>query len=280
MLTAYYDLDKSPPTYDIVAFLSAVEQERIRRREDGGKIVFLPGTKDGFRNDKFWPYTIEGRQHMLDHVAIPMARMLPGFTVEMGHRQPAHAERGSIGYGQAMYGLAIQVAAMRDGIRPLRVSEASVIDPRLVTITLREAEHWPQRNSNIGEWLKAARTIRNSGYRVVVIRDEIQSDSEFGEVTYPLASRNLEARGCMYLSSVCNLFVNNGPAWFSMALDATVLMFKPTIEGVFHTCSAAYFRECGIPTGGQIPGAPNHQRIVWEDDTAENIIAAFEGLEI
>jgi hypothetical protein len=86
----------------------------------------------------------------------------------------------------------------------------------------------------------------------------------------------LEFRANLYRSAECNLFVSNGPAWFALALDAPVLMLKPTVEGLMSTCSASYFRDCGLPEGGQIPGSPAYQRIVWAPDTRANIVAAFD----
>lgn len=284
MLTAYYDLACSPPTYDIVAFLCEVERARIERGAEKVSIQILPGPAGGFRRDKFWPCSVDERQKMLDHVAAPMARMLPSIAqVAIWKHRPPDVAPKSIGYGASLYGLRVQVDAMKSGIRPLRpTSPLSEGWPnyqygnRLVTITLREAEHWPQRNSNVSAWRDAAQAIGAVGFDVLVIRDTLYADELLWKVTTcPQASRDLECRANLYRAAVCNLFVNNGPAWFAMALDAPVLMLRPTVEGVMHTCSAAYFRECGIEPGGQIPSAPSYQRIVWANDSTENIVRAF-----
>ena len=280
MLTAYYDLWTSPPTYDIVAFLCAVERERIRRGEDGVSINIIPGHVGGFRRDKFWPFTIAERQAMLDKVAAPMARMLPSAKeVAIWTKRPQRKADWSIGWMLSLYGLRLQVECMREGIRPLCSVEPWTQDPSLVTITLREAAHWPERNSNVQAWVEAAKRIEYLGFNVVVVRDTLHCDADefLPEVVQSFqASTVLECRARLYRSAACNLVVNNGPAWFAIALDAPVLMLKPTVEGVMRTCSAAYFQECGIPPGGQIPGAPDYQQIAWQDDTADNIVAAFQ----
>jgi hypothetical protein len=280
MLTCYYDLGKCPPTYDIVASLCHFEQVRIDRGEQTGKIIFIAGPNQGFRFDEFWPFTIQERHKMLANVAIPMARMLPKFTVEF-QDGPCSAVKGSIGYGQRRYGLNVLVAAMTNGIRPL-VSPRSLEDAgilkysNIVTMTLRECEHWPERNCDLVEWSVAAKELQIMGFEVIIIRDTLHANDIFSYIeTCPNASHNIDFRANVYKLAYRNLFVNNGPAWFAMALDAPVIMLKPTIEGLMRTCSKEYFAQCGIPEGEQIPNAPTYQQLVWEDDTTENIVAAF-----
>lgn len=280
MLTAYYDLAVCPPTYDIVAFLCAAERERLRGKEDRLSIEILPGPKDGFRDDKFWPYGREALEAVLHHIAMPMAAMLPsgGRDVVLRQARPERPSANAIGLGQRLYGTKTFMECMAVGIRPLRATGKPMPrNPRLVTITLREAEHWPERNSNVPEWLAAAQAIRGRGYLVTIVRDTCKADVPFGDFGIdPQAARHLSARARLYESAVCNLFVNNGPAWMAMALDAAVLMFKPTVENLMPTCSAKFFAACGVPTRGQIPGAPAYQRLVWREDTADAIVEAFE----
>ena len=281
VLTAYYDLAFSPASYDVVAFLLAAENWR---RENGGgplRIEILPGPNDGFRCDRFWPYTIPERQQMLDKVVLPMCSMLPDSeVVAPGNNRPWKAPGLSMGYNEPCYGLALQVQMLARGIRPLRPwSGVDLIRKPIVTITLREADHWPERNSNVPEWLAAAGEIERQGYAVTIIRDTLRAGSDYID-NRPIkhsvhAARNLMARAQVYRAAVCNLFVNNGPAWFALALDAPVLMLKPTVENLMPTCSAEYFRACGIQN--QIPWAPDHQRLVWAEDTTENILSAFCG---
>lgn len=278
MLTAYYDLQFSPPTYDVVAALSLFEVERRAKcPDDPLHVVFVPGSNGGFRRDRFWPQSIPMRELMRDRVAVPMAKMMPTTSVEVLQYRPNKIAPNSIGFGQSLYGLAVHVKALAAGIRPLRAPLTPRRNPKLITITLRECEHWPQRNSNVNAWLSAAIAIRERGYDVVIVRDAAMADAGFGDFTIrPDVSRDLERRAQFYRSAICNLGVNNGPVWFAIALDAPVLMLKPTVEGVMHTCSAKYFQECGIEPGGQIPNSPDYQRIVWADDAADNIVQAFD----
>lgn len=275
-LTAYYDLSVCPPTYDVVAFLQWAESERIERKAEGLEIVILPGPNDGFRNDTLWPHSIAERRALLDRVVVPMCELLPGASVRVAETREAPVA-GSIGHGEYRIGTAVQVEAMRKGVRPLDAGVPVAFEPELVTITLRECEHWPERNSNLQGWMSFARNARRKGYRVVVVRDTLKADEPFGEcITSPEASRDLHARARLYEAAVCNLFVNNGPAWLSLALDARTLIVKPTVEGAGPCFGKDYFRRCGIAPGGEIPGAPSWQKIAWATDLDINIWAAFE----
>jgi hypothetical protein len=206
-----------------------------------------------------------------------MAKLLPSAEVEVRTDRP-QPELNSIGFKAKRYGLAVQISAMKDGFRPLRVvdPDPSVRWIKLVTITLREAAHWPARNSDLKAWVAAAQEIRKKGFQVIVIRDALRADEPLEDLlTAPLASVDLNHRARLYSAAVCNLFVNNGPAWFSLALDAPTLIVKPTLSNTSIPCiSDTYFRNCGLPPGSQ-PPCP-HQRIAWKMDTAGNILQAFD----
>jgi hypothetical protein len=274
--TAYYDLEKCPASYDVVSFLLHVERERLRRGEDRVEINIIPGPELGFRKDNLWPRSVDERRRLLHRVVVPMCRMLPGSSVTVyGERPPEEA--GSIGYGEYSMPFKRFVAGYAQGIRPFRCPPLSAPQD-YITITLREAEHHPQRNSRTEEWIKAARTMMDMGYSVVVVRDTTMADvSLAGITTSPTAAYSLDVRAALYGAAACNLFVSNGPAWFAMALDAPVLMLRPATEGIGTLYSAAGLERMGIPAGGQIPGAPVYQRLVWEEDTADAILLAFQG---
>lgn len=287
MLTGYYDLAKCPPTYDVVSFLLALEQERIRRGEESIEIDILPGPVGGFRDDNLWPRSIEMRRHLLNKIVVPMCGMLPSCRRVTVHEGRPPKAKPSVGYG--LYSMQFKnfVHAIESGIRPLCHNSQFNYDPSLVTLTLRECEHWPERNSKVDEWVKAAIAIRSMGRntRVRIVRDARMADqliyipptsAAMPEITtVPDASHDLETRAKLYRSAACNIFVSNGPAWFAMAIDAPALILRPATEGTHRLAGSANMRRNGIPYGGQIRGSPSHQRLVWEDDIAANIVDAF-----
>lgn len=276
MFHAYYDLGCSPPTFDVVSFLCEVERERLARAEEEVTIHIIPGPKNGFRDDGFWPFDAEERRKMLTNVVCPLVRMLPSASVEIDTDRPGEG----FGLNESRYGLPYQVRACADGVRPLRATPPEAYSgPRrepYVTVTLREAEHWPQRNSRLSEWLKAASHFRECGYQVIFVRDTLNAIDEIpGESASPFAARSIACRGMLYSGAALNMGVASGPMSMALAMDVPTLMFRPTCEGLAPQFSASAFFNAGVPPGGQFPGMPKHQRLVWCEDTTEAIVAAF-----
>ena len=332
------DLGQMIPAYDVVGRLCLFEHERVRRGESQIDIVIKPGPADGFRSPKFWPYTREACERMMQQVVIPICRLLP--TVRSiiylgdGPRQTQRlwcgatraapsgcgwfssvrrgafdavpvpippdafseiaATRDAFGLdGLPALGLADQI---RSGVRPLR---AHIMPPGgqysdLVTITLREAQHWPSRNSNVSEWIKAAVVLRRLGLRVVFVRDILKAgwpiprtrDLEFDAgclidaaegapfETAPCASIDIPSRAYLYASARFNMGVNNGPMWLAAAMDLPTMIMRPLDDGP-NLCKAGYFVRSGIPSqDGTIPGMPN-VTIGWGTDSVENILRTF-----
>jgi hypothetical protein len=142
-------------------------------------------------------------------------------------------------------------------------------------MTLRESADWPTRNSKVDQWCLAAHDLVRLGFEVIVIRDTAHADEPLANLTTDSdASHRLERRACLYRSAACNLGINNGPMWFCMALDAPTVIMRPATEGANHVSGAAGLESFGIKRGRDLPRAPKHQRLVWADDTRDNIVAA------
>lgn len=276
-MRAVYDLQRCPPTFDVVSFLMSAEVERLRRKDTAIEhLDILPGPRGGFRADTLWPHSIEERKMLRDNIVVPMCKSLPSVLhVNVWDRRPKECE-GHFGFGTYSMQFRFFVDAYRLGVRPLRPGGEVTKQPDLVTITLRESQHWEPRNSRLKEWLAAAREIKSLGYRVLFIRDTRLADISFKDFDcIRKASLDLDVRGGVYRAAYCNLGINNGPMWFAMASDAPVLMLKPTCEELGACYGAQWFKSCGVKPGEQFPNAPSHQRIAWQEDTVENIVAAF-----
>jgi hypothetical protein len=267
MNRACYDLAHNPPTYDAVAFIVQVAE---RFGAEPVHIDITPGPIEGFRNDNLWPRGGDARVALLMNIVVPLFEMLPSVTIAASHDRS--------GFGAHTYTIPWKhfVRCMGKGIRPLRPRRMER-HRDLVTITLREAAHTPERNSNLPEWLAAARAIEAAGYRVVFIRDTMHADDPLpGFHSAPFASHNLSARAILYGSAACNMFVSNGPAWLAMACDAPALVLRPNCEELGRPYNNAWFIECGLQPGGQYPNSPAHHRFVWQRDTRDAIVSAFD----
>lgn len=270
-MLAVYDLAQNSPTYDALTPALCFEAERKFRGDHRIDIVVTPGPKDGFRNDVLWPRDHAERVRVRDNVAWPIFRMLP--SVASFKSADAGAFPGAFGAGRQFLYL---FEALATGLRPLRPRKEMPLDPRLITMTLRECDHWPQRNSNVQAWMAAALHLSAAGWRVVIVRDTYARQLMQSDAVEIMPAPDLETRGALYRSAFCNLFVNNGPAWFAMACDAPAVVVKPATEGAGRTHGKAWFKRFGIDADDYQPaGWPRHQRLCWRPDDAAGIVWAF-----
>lgn len=280
MLTACYDLECSPASYDFVSWLVGAEMERLERNEDSLQILILPGPDQGFRASGLPPTAVVERRQMRDQVMVPMAGLLPS-CVNCEVRQDRRIENhdGRFGLGEMRYGLGVKMKASERGIFPLRAkSEPERAD--YATITLRETPYWTERNSNIAEWLAVAGHFIERGLKVIFVRDAFANDD--GPMaalpnTCRAAATDLNVRASLYAGSRLNMFVNNGPAWLSWYMNVPTLICKLICESSPAT-RARFFERHGLVPGQQMPNALPWQRLLWADDTRAAIIPVAEAM--
>lgn len=272
-MIACYDLSRCPPTYDAVAFLALAEGERRRRGEDYIHVRILPGPADGFRADSLWPHTLEARALVRDRVLVPLCRLLP--SVRSVEVSPTRRHVGEWGHGEYYVGLPRILEALRAGLRPLRAVVARSHASGLITFTLREAEHWPLRNSRTAEWAAAARELSARGWNVIVLRDAARAAEVLeGCRTSSLHATDLSSRANLYARAALNVGVCNGPMWMSIFMGAPTLMMRPTTNAAGGCYDESFYSRHGLSRGAQLPSSPPHQRLCWEDDTYDNIMRA------
>jgi len=152
-----------------------------------------------------------------------------------------------------------------------------------VTITLRESPHWPHRNSRSYDWLRFAQEIRSRGERVIFVRDTAKADDIIDSCeTCPIASKDILARAALYELAKANLFVANGPCELAKFSDRPYLIFihvEPD-GSAYKANTPKFVREgIGIEVGDQLPWSAPNQRLIWLDDTYNNISTAWRALE-
>lgn len=150
-----------------------------------------------------------------------------------------------------------------------------------ITITLREADHWSHRNSDIDAWMRFACDLEQRGERVIFVRDTAKANQSLGQFeTYPSASLDLRVRMSLYAHAKANLFVSNGPCILAAFSERPWLCFTPPEpDGSAYVANTPLFwrQNVGIEIGDQYPWSAPNQRLVWAPDTYENICAAWEG---
>lgn len=281
-----YNIPAAPLSYDFIPWLVNAE---MTRRSKGGHYPLKVGFYLG--EDGKTGLDLESRRRMFWRVVKPALCLI-----------------GAVESKTALLGRCVEFYSTRYMVEAYRCGEAVpklgapwiakdkvarwLGDPhkKPVTITLREAEHWPHRNSNWPAWKAFISYLVNQGERVVVVRDTSQADKflELGygcgvATTYREASECLWTRQALYESAKANLFVSNGP--WSLALFGSVpwLCFTQMREDGFpyNPDTPKNWREnMGVEIGGQYPWSTDKQRIVWAPDTYDNIVEAWEELAL
>jgi len=276
VLTAYYDLAVSPPTYDFVSFLLHAEMRRLDACEDSVEIRVLPGPNGGFREDRLPPQDIPTRCMMRDAIVAPMSDLLPscaGCTVQSDR---ANGAARSFGHNAKCYGLGYMVRAAQANCYPLQSPHK--VPGEYVTITLRECAYHPTRNSNLAEWRAVARHLRAEGHSVVIVRDTERAHEPLEDLTTsPRAAVDVLYRAALYAGASLNLFVSNGPAWLSLFLGAPTAIFKLLAPGV-KMARPETFARVGLPVGSPWPNLRLRQHVSWADDNAKDILPVAERL--
>jgi hypothetical protein len=286
-MKATLDMHHWQPSYAVLTFLMDAEAARIVSGDEKMQVEVMPSNDGLFGPYHRWPSDKVECRRMFNNLVLPMIAQLPSVETIKVLTDRVPIEGFSSGH---KFNFQRWVLAYSAGIRPLRATSLRdkgdrvrlsghvtkrVVDDKLITITLRECtkEHWPQRNSDVDQWVMAARRLIHLGYHVVIVRDTNRADDPLGELDIdPDASRFLDWRARLYSRSALCLFVNNGPAWYALSLDVPVMLFKPTCETAHKSCKAESMAAYGIVQGEQIVGAPAHQRLVWHDDTADAIV--------
>lgn len=312
LLFAFYDLGVAPITHDFLWFLVGAELERRRRALAGIRVVIVPGSVGGLREERPDYERVIGadeRRARVSNVLIPACRLLPsvaGVTAAASRAAASAVTASASGQvfpkdyepGLPFYARAdICLAAARRGERPIGVLRATPYDldaarrwlqardcrSRVLTITLRSYAYMPARNSNHGAWLAFARRLDRTRYSAVFVPDTSQTldglPPEFGEFpVFSEAAWNIGLRMGLYEQAYLNLGVNNGPMGLCWLNERTrYITFKMLTESVPQT-TAEYVASHGFELGASLPFATPYQRWVWEDDDLPVIEREFAAM--
>lgn len=278
-MTVVYDLDKAPGSYDFMHSMMNIDHYRDEENQCKVKVHFQAGSDHGFRPNEMIYTSHAGKTRMLNNVVRPMLKMFG--IEEIGDPGP---EGGLV----FPYSPADALARYRrlgwlphfQASREARIwARDKYGSDRPVVITLREATHWPQRNSDTHEWIKFARSLPTS-QRVVFVRDTDMIGLPFEFEVSDEASWDLHKRLALYRSASMNFFVMNGPAALAYYTgDIPYAVFLTSAPG--YPCYSPMFlqRFIGIDPYGQFPWANRgFQRLVYGDDDFHLISKTYSEL--
>lgn len=314
-LFAFYDLGTAPLTFNFVHFLILAEMHRLEMGYARIHIVIVPGTTDGYggtmSNDSY--LLQQGRDWRLSNVIVSGCRLLPsckGITL-CASRQEAHEMQESIsravfpaGYRcniphrgrRATHAFAlrsvIQKTAENIPVAYIQASQyarnfvKSWCDARadsrpIVSVTLRDHEYMPDRNSDIESWAKFCRWASDLGFFPVIVPDteslHRKTAPELNGIAICCeAAINIDVRTALYEQSYISLHTGAGPnALLYHNKNTRYVILKLIVES--HSESTAEFFENtnGIKVGQQLPWSKPWQRLAYVDDSFENIRRQF-----
>lgn len=147
------------------------------------------------------------------------------------------------------------------------------LNEKYISISLRNSSNNKDQNSNNEEWIKVAKYLKNNGYKVIIIRDfeDYFEPTNQDFLFYDQALFDPQIRMAIYSLCVLNLGVSNGPfSSFIFYSDCNFLCFKGHLMK-----DSDYVRRYGVndlAIDFQLPFFSEKQKIIYSDDTYENII--------
>ena len=250
-MRAVYDLTTYPTTYDFAGWA-------VMARTCGVEHVHF--IIDG--PIAHWKYPEDIAWKRFATILLPICR-LARLTYSVGAREqgPEFSYHG--GHVNALYLKAgrlekLKPTLKRDGRAPY------------VTLTLRESFRNQHRNSNREAWQRFHQYLMQTGLDVVVI-PECED-----------APINLEHRMALYCGAEMNLGVAQGPMALCVFSDAPYITLNQNPKDM--TGRAQYdidklLVKTGFPPGSQYAFRTDRQILIWEPDTFENIVAAYEAMK-
>lgn len=273
-----YDMSAEPINHDfIVWMITAMMMQKQDGVEGPTKVCLIRNVDEQKFGTVFDPVY---RDTFRDNVMLPAAQL---FGVEVtpeagtGRRFTVYTYRDIVKWarqGQEVPRIKVPEALMEDMRRNL-----DGVEP--VTITLREVatKQWSHRNSSLTDWIRFAEYLEDRGEKVIFVRDYAKADEDItGFETMPAASKNFLVRAALYENAKCNMFVSNGPQVLALFGTRPWLQFIHCDEGEQYPMNTPqwWFVNHGISRGQQYPWSAPNQRIVWEADTFEAMVRAWE----
>lgn len=282
MKFAIYDLSTMPASYDVVTFL-IIAKSKAAALGEYCHIIFKKGPNKGFRSPNKKKYSLEEQEFRLRHVLYPACSSLgmdystdlfsdlpPDDIIEMPHP--------SLIYILEQY-KAAPLFWPDSTPRAKELIKQHFPEPP-ITITLREC-YSEERNSHIQDWLKFADYVY-SGYDIVFVRDtqkysdDLQDNFDMNYPTFPPASIDFDLRLALYQYSKLNMTVGGGPSvLLYYSTEIPYLTFKMAVNR-YGSSHEDFLAKMGMPVGSQFPWCTQMQKIVWAEDTFENLKQEYD----
>src|SRR5262245_6363042 len=261
----------APFNHDFLIWLIDAEMTRIREGAPAPlKVAFSHHDHMGDEKKRFWEYVMKPCVPLIGGIITPKAAG--------GRHKKLYVPSDIVVRSRA--GEAVPRLAASRRSHEFVASCLHGIEP--VTITLREAEHVPCRNSNVEAWTRFAHELEKVGERVIFVRDTAKAMEPLnGFATFPRASIEVDIRMALYEQAKLNCFVSNGPGGLGLFSNRPYLYIvnnKSWGNDYAANDPQWWYEANGIREGEQWPWALPLQRMVWTTDEFENLCVAWQHL--
>jgi hypothetical protein len=154
-----------------------------------------------------------------------------------------------------------------------------------IVITLREYDDQPQRNSNYQAWSKFLNSLDSTRYHPVIVRDTYKSSLPLpnelaGFSVFPLAAIDTNIRVALYEQAYINMAKTNGAFYICNFIpNAKSITFIDVDDSNPTVSTETWGRSGYYPGEDAFLRDNNFQKIVWDNDSFDNIQAAFLDME-
>lgn len=279
-----YNLASGPCSFDFLAWLQIqTMRHSIEGHGEPMQVAFSMGQDQDLQRSLI----TDQRKTMFEHIMTPLIPMIGAVEVPirdlMAQGPCRWPETYTLNAAVELYNSGAPMPTITPNKDAVDKVEAFLkAHPNPVVITLREATHWPHRNSNIPEWLKFCDYLSGKGENVIVVRDTTQAKEPFGAYhTCPPASLELHSRVALYQRAKANFFCANGPSMLCSFNEKPWFILGPLDpSGEYPPGRAEWWKpHHGIDALGQFPWSGPNQRIIWELDTYESLVRTWEAFE-
>lgn len=266
MMRVYYQLSKSPATFDYVNFLVRAEQLRLERQQDSISIRISYGERTQSQRDI--EFGKERKLWRINNLLIPLSRCLPS-VVDV-----------ALGDGDQT----LNYLPFTGPQSPVLKAPKSAVDlvkkylhgkPSPVSITIRDSDFESGRNSDMEAWRAVGAWLADRHYTPIFVPDTeaeisghrlcVHADSYAPAAFYP------ELRLALYESCLWNLMAAGGPMEMCLQSEVPVMIWKLLVPGMPMN-TEDNMQKRGLLRGGWTA----RKRFYTEPDTAENIIGVLE----
>jgi hypothetical protein len=299
-LTAVYDLNAYPTTFDFVYFLVAAELFANKHGKNSFAVLIVQ--RKSVLEDEIYKAVIDEHnvQWRFENIILQMISLYPvciGYSVLPKTSNVSEEIKGRLVYPEFYDGTYTPANFYREvylsknkftglfapvqGIKQINLwKDANGITSNIVTITLRQSDYDKVRNSNIDEWVKFAQLIKGEGFTPVFVPDTdicFERDQRLdGFIVFRDPCWNMGLRMALYEEAYLNYFVPNGPsviAIFNKKVKG--ICMKYAVPGSLQSTNKV-FKERGLRIGQRKYDFPEASQVLsWETDNFENICDEF-----